>query len=189
MSYLGPPHDVFVSYAHDDNLDGWVTQLALELQAEVRRHLPRDDGGERADVTVWTDDSLIQSGPVDERLQEVLDQSSTVLVVTSPWYLESSWCKKEGLAFFDRGLASRDYRFFIAQKEQTDRGDWPSFLRPGGDASRGTFLSTEFFEAVAPGRFASLPILTAAGYRDPRTSPRVRALGEAIADTLSRLRD
>jgi hypothetical protein len=39
MAYLpGFEHDIFISYVHDNNQDGWVTRLRHDLQKELSEY-------------------------------------------------------------------------------------------------------------------------------------------------------
>lgn len=102
MSYVpGCEHDVFVSYAHLDNepiaagQPGWVDALAERLQIEVSQRL-----GTR-DFRLWIDHRLDGNHPITPEILSAIRQSATLLVVMSPGYLHSEWCRRERTAFLD----------------------------------------------------------------------------------------
>jgi TIR domain len=90
----GFEHDVFVSYAHIDNeRGGWVTKFVKELEVRLAERL-----GGNPRPSVWIDHKL--SG--NETLQQILDaiqKAAALLLVHSPSYLRSKWCRDELLSF------------------------------------------------------------------------------------------
>ena len=86
-------HDVFVSYAHDDNKRptgtvaqyGWVTALAHNLNARAGR-LQKD---------LFIDHQLKPGDPFSEDLRRKVKRSALLLIFLSQNYVESSWCGKE----------------------------------------------------------------------------------------------
>jgi len=95
----GCQHDIFVSYAHLDNQPispgqaGWVDTLAKNLAIEVSQRL-----GTR-DFALWMDHSLDGNRPITPEILGAIQQSATLLVVVSPAYLNSEWCRRERTAF------------------------------------------------------------------------------------------
>jgi nucleotide-binding universal stress UspA family protein len=102
MAYVpGCEHDVFVSYAHLDNEPiatnqaGWVDALAERLQIEVSQRL-----GTR-EFKLWIDRHLDGNHPITPEILTAIRQSATLLVVMSPGYLNSEWCRRERTAFLE----------------------------------------------------------------------------------------
>jgi hypothetical protein len=97
----GCQHDVFVSYAHLDNepissgQTGWVDALAEKLAIEVSQRL-----GTR-DFALWMDHRLDGNHPITPEILGAIQQSATLLVVVSPAYLNSEWCRRERTAFLN----------------------------------------------------------------------------------------
>src|SRR5262249_11033654 len=97
----GFQHDVFVSYAHLDNEPivggraGWVHALAEKLAVEVSQRL-----GSR-EFSLWTERQLDVHHPIPPEILEAIRQSATLLVVMSPGYLNSEWCRRERTAFLN----------------------------------------------------------------------------------------
>jgi serine/threonine protein kinase len=77
-----PLGNLFVSYSHADK----ASMLA------VRKHL---QGILFDRVQVWTDDDIPEGLGWDAFLMKNLDAASSALVLASPDYLVSSWCRKE----------------------------------------------------------------------------------------------
>ena len=122
----GCQHDVFVSYAHLDNepiasgQTGWVDALAEKLAVELSQRL-----GTR-DFALWMDHRLDGNHPITPEILGAIQQSATLLVVVSPAYLNSEWCRRERTAFLnlvqDRVAAGS---VFVVFARDVARGDVP----------------------------------------------------------------
>jgi hypothetical protein len=90
-----PAYDLFVSYAHADNAvpvlaeAGWVSTLVRQLTVSLNLKLLR--GAPR----VWMDESLASNQPLSATLRGHASRSHALLVVLSPGYLRSDWCRRE----------------------------------------------------------------------------------------------
>lgn len=128
LSDLGYEHDVFVSYAHvdDDPLEGaelgWVTTLIDNLEKMLARKL----GRRVADI--WKDYRLAGNEPVTAAILENLSKSATVLVVLSPGFLESEWCRRETNSFlgFVKDKFRESSRLFVVECARLDENDRPT---------------------------------------------------------------
>lgn len=107
MAYVnGFERDVFVSYAHADNLplgdeaDGWITKFHRSLVNAVKR-LIRDEG-----LEVWRDVKLRGNDEFNEVLEDGFRRSALMISVLTPSYAESEWCRKE-LSGFSAAALSR----------------------------------------------------------------------------------
>lgn len=128
----GPKSDVFVSYAHIDNeplIPGdsescWVASLVAQLRAQLSTKL-----GRRAEV--WLDPLLRRHGPFPDEIQPAVAGASALLIVVSPSYLESEWCRRERELFVEAtgGMDSASGRLFVVHKEQVARADMPVEFR------------------------------------------------------------
>jgi len=114
----GYENDVFVSYAHLDNLGepAWVSTLVEKLDTEVRQRLGTKD------FKIWFDADINGNQPLTSQLVEAVRRSATLLVVMSPSYLASQWCARERNAFlgFVRDCVTAG-RIFIVNCRETDR--------------------------------------------------------------------
>ncbi len=85
MPYIpGCSADVFISYAHCDNLDGWVTRLKDKLTEKLNPFLAG-----RAEV--WFDDRLKPGVYFKDEIQQKLKDTQIFLAVISPSYLDSEF--------------------------------------------------------------------------------------------------
>lgn len=94
--------DVFVSYAHIDNLpdlptqQGWVSVFQTALRNRLSRELGRP-------ANVWWDARELDGvRQFDDEIREACDASTVMVVVLSPRYVDSDSCRKE-LDYFTRG--------------------------------------------------------------------------------------
>lgn len=132
MSYLGScgyKNDVFVSYAHADNepvFDSkiqWVSNFIDDLGKFLARKLGKKNGENPA---IWIDHQLALNYPLNESLTNAIAQTATYLIIMSPAYLESEWCKKEREQFFDiLRRKGTNTRVFIIEIDEIDRSRYP----------------------------------------------------------------
>jgi hypothetical protein len=87
--------DVFISYAHVDNealldeQDGWVAILQRVLQTRLTQLLGRV-------AVVWWDKRRIDENHYfDEVIEEACQNSTVMLSIVTPRYLNSDYCRKE----------------------------------------------------------------------------------------------
>lgn len=120
----GCEHDVFVSYAHIDNeplsgaQQGWVTTFVRDVELVVRRKLfdrPKD-------FDLWMDHELVGNRPFSADIQQAVDKTATLLVIMSPPYLASDWCRREREAFRTalRDKARAGTRIFVVETDRID---------------------------------------------------------------------
>jgi TIR domain-containing protein len=94
MSYVpGCNVDVFISYAHNDNKDGWITRLKERLTEKLSPFLA-------GRVEVWFDDRIRPGVYFQEEIQELLKNTPIFLAVISPSYLNSDFCMIQELEWF-----------------------------------------------------------------------------------------
>lgn len=123
-------HQVFVSYAHADDLPidtgmaGWVSQFVDKLG----RGVARQGGG--AAVEFWMDHRLEPQRRVDDELRSCIRDSAVILAFMSPRYLESAWCGQEMATFVaEVGGGQASDRVFLVEVLPTERGAWHVALR------------------------------------------------------------
>ena len=126
MAYVtGYEHDIFISYAQvDDQLlpdmeQGWVTTLAAGLKTLLESKL-------RA-VSVWMDRELALNAPLTPAILDALRQTAVLIVVMSPGYLKSEWCRRERETFLKlvRERVHGDRRIFIVESDRIERDERP----------------------------------------------------------------
>jgi hypothetical protein len=125
----GYDHDIFVSYAHEEQLGQWTERLREELGKALNLILflkPPDPL-----VDVWIDEQLRKNLPLDDELRRRVEKSALLLVVMSPFYMRSEWCGNEVRWFAAAAAQARaaaDGRVFVVQAFPTDRGKWPETI-------------------------------------------------------------
>jgi hypothetical protein len=95
-------HDIFISYAHLDNLAaadrssrGWVDAFIEPLTVQLKKRL-----GSGA-VDIWMDRALAGNRPLTPEILTAIRDSALLLVVMSPAYLQSLWCALERNTFLE----------------------------------------------------------------------------------------
>ena len=101
MGFLpGFKFELFVSYAHLDDQPvfgqklGWVTVLKENLNTAISGKL-----GTKSDF--WMDDRLVSQATFSSPILDGLKGSAALLVIASPAYLKSYWCKRERGGFLE----------------------------------------------------------------------------------------
>ncbi len=94
-------YDLFVSYAHADNDDGWIDTFIKNLSSTYRKLT-----GEPPKVFLDRE-SLITSSVWEAKIKRSLGESNLMLAVLSPAYVRSPWCRKEWELFTLREEAMR----------------------------------------------------------------------------------
>jgi tetratricopeptide (TPR) repeat protein len=94
-------YDFFVSYAREDNRDGWISRFVERLLAEQQRVT---DG--RSPLRSFFDTSDIRG--LDDwrlRIHDSLAQSRLLLAFVSPTYFTRPWCRREWRTWIDHEIA------------------------------------------------------------------------------------
>ena len=92
MPYVpGFTNDIFISFAHVDNLDGWVEAF----QNQLRNRLLQIG----ADVGIWRDSKLRGTDIFSDEIFTQLQQSALLISIVSPSGIKSRWCEDERQAF------------------------------------------------------------------------------------------
>jgi len=127
----GCEHDIFVSYAHVDDLPfpgtekGWVTVLIETIRVLLAQKLGRSDA-----YSLWMDHQLSRHVDLTPEILKHLQGSATVLVVLSPGYLASEWCLREKDSFLaslgDSPMAGS--RIFLIERDKVDYQERPPEL-------------------------------------------------------------
>lgn len=87
------PNQVFISYSSIKDLDGTVTEFHKYLENEIQQNTDPS-------VTVFLDKEEIRTGDRwKASLTAALDQCRVFVILLSPSWLHSEWCKKEYLYF------------------------------------------------------------------------------------------
>jgi hypothetical protein len=183
MSYLEPhfEHDIFVSYsqgdpsgAGDSPLKSWTEALVERLRADIQSVDTEFDC-----LHFWIDAQLDPTAPLTDELRGKVKSSGILLVVMSPRYLMSKWCKDE-LEWFREQVRERSNdqgRVFVIRVLPTKTTDWPDFLRDEGGNSLVGFL---FHDPISKRPY---------GWRDVSDEEYVRQLWTLQTALTKRLRE
>ena len=92
-------YDLFVSYAHSDDRDGWVSALVEGIRQEHAQFTPRP-------LAVFFDRQEIRTmDDWEHRILHGLRSSKAMIAVLSPQYFASAYCRKEWEMFLEHELA------------------------------------------------------------------------------------
>src|SRR6266850_2600295 len=88
--------DIFISYAREDDLDGWVTRFRESLGKKMSGLL-----GRRFDRnhSIFFDIREIKVGQIWEEVSDAARKSAILVPILSPQYSDSTWCLKETQEF------------------------------------------------------------------------------------------
>ncbi len=177
-SFAGPPYDydVFISYSHGDPrgigrtpLATWTHSLIDELKGDIQSTSTEFDH-----LAVWDDREADPTLRLTPMLKENVSSSALLVIVMSPRYLGSTWCKDE-LTWFEQELARRDEEegcTLVVRALPTQEEMWPAPLKD----ERGNSVLGFWFHP-RPTREG----IRAFGWPEPRPSDR------EFFDELSRL--
>src|SRR4051794_4374158 len=92
MAYTrGYDTDVFISYAHEDDSEGWVREFHTRLQNKFRQLVARD----KPQVEIWRDPNLDATSLVDRKISTQLKSAAVLISVVTPNCMGSRWCRDE----------------------------------------------------------------------------------------------
>lgn len=101
-------HDVFISYAHADNVGGRVREFRDDLVRQLTIALG-SRAFHRPKEWVFLDETGLQAGDrVDPRLERAAQRSAVMVALLSPSYLQSPWCISECERHAEAGRLARD---------------------------------------------------------------------------------
>jgi hypothetical protein len=135
MAFLQPhfQYDAFVSYSHgvsgaenDAPLKDWTLELIRRLETDIRAVDTEFD-----DLHIWRDEQIDPTAHLSEELRGKVKSAGILMIVMSPRYLVSTWCRDE-LEWFKQQVEDRardQGRVFVIRALPTDEATWPRFLR------------------------------------------------------------
>ena len=126
-------NDIFVSYAQIDDVPvlsdtGWVSSFVRHIEHRLDQRF-----GRAGICSLWMDRKLLGNEPFSAGIMDAVQNSVILLVVMSPAYLQSEWCRQEANAFL-KSLADKQdelQRVFVVEVLPTERSEWVA-----GDARR-----------------------------------------------------
>ncbi len=124
-------NDIFVSYAHVDNIplpgsqDGWVSTLIDGLRIKLGQKLGRSDL-----FSLWKDDQLSPHKPFTPEIMDALAHSATLLIILSPGYMASPWCQREMQSYWQEidKRNSAHSRIFVVERDKLEFDEKPKVL-------------------------------------------------------------
>lgn len=149
MAYIpGSSHDIFISYASENNQDGWVEQfqslLGIELTALLgRKFVPKE--------SIYLDKTELRIAQnFSDELTAAARESAILLPILSPGYLTSDWCNRERVEFFSELTHGAKPAQCLAPivVRPFNVGDLNSLYR---NAQRLSFLSTDGLSPLTVG--------------------------------------
>jgi hypothetical protein len=143
MAYVGAPfaHDLFVSYSHGSDAQGqgllrpWSVAFARELENELRtdRSL-RNDLRLFMDVKPRPGEGVDPMSGLTQQLEQEIGASALLVVLMSPDYLASDWCRLERETWIRRqeelALPAQG-RVAVVRIWPTQDEPWPTALCDG----------------------------------------------------------
>jgi len=168
MSYVGSPftQDLFVTYSHGTGVDGkahlreWSVAFAKELESELRFERPyRDNLRLFIDNDLRPGQGVDPMAPLTEQLRGQIGDSALLVVLMSPDYIASQWCRQERDWWQQRQTElgiSWDTRIAVVRAMPTN-DPWPDLFKD----SAGQPLVGFLFHSDASGLKRPL------GYTDP----------------------
>jgi hypothetical protein len=119
MAYVpGYAADIFVSYSHSNDRDGWVTELKSKLASGLT------DLSDEVDV--WFDADRLQTGDrFKQEIQDKLSNTRILVAVVSPAYLKSEFCMEEELAWFQDSFGREIIQYLKVPLEEDQTAPLP----------------------------------------------------------------
>ncbi|MDQ1351842.1 MAG: hypothetical protein QG657_2147, partial [Acidobacteriota bacterium] len=109
-------YDVFISYTHLDNKplskdeEGWISRFHYSFDIRLAQLLGREP-------KIWRDNKLQGNDEFSDQIIARLNKTKILLVVISPCYLNSKWCKDE-LNLFLQAAVKSDLGSHIGNKSR-----------------------------------------------------------------------
>jgi hypothetical protein len=127
----GYDHDVFVSYAHVNNLEtrgaqqvlndqpaGWVDILVRDLEHELSQKIGVLKG---LGFEVWFDKEALRGYDIlNDKIAAQIKASALFVAVRSPAYHASVWCRDEARLFAEHFAENLADRIFVVEKDPVE---------------------------------------------------------------------
>lgn len=105
----GYEYDIFISYAHLDNVafpgqaDGWIEQFYKNLNLMLAKRSGRMDV-----VKIWWDNKKLDGSVLfDQSIKEGIKKSAIMICLNSPGYVASDYCKQELDTFYKKAQTEK----------------------------------------------------------------------------------
>ena len=180
----GFQHDVFVSYAcvddipDDEDQPGWVRYLVQRLENRLAQLLGRRDS-----ISIWQDVELAKNVDITAQITDTIQRSAILLVVLSPGYMASDWCRREREWFLKwvHDRLESGSRVFLIERDRVEGSRPEEFGKPHEFQG---LLGHRFWVEVCG---HSRPV--SKDYERERFEETLNDLAHGIAGELKRLRD
>jgi hypothetical protein len=183
MAFLEPhfDNDIFVSYSQGDPsgtgkspLKDWTDTLVKKLIGDIQSIDPAFD-----ELRFWMDAQIDPTAPLTQELRDKVKTSGILMVIMSPRYLKSKWCKDELEWFRDqiRERSNDQGRVFVVRVLPTEKAEWPDFLR---DENGNSLIGFLFYDTTTMMPF---------GWHDVRGEDYVKQLWTLQTALTKRLRE
>jgi hypothetical protein len=104
MPYVpGFTNDIFISFSHADNWDGWVERFQEHLSHRLVQL--------GAHVTIWRDSKLRGTDVFSDEIFTQLQRSALLISIVSPPGIKSRWCEDERQTFEHFAALNGGFRF------------------------------------------------------------------------------
>src|SRR5437763_9215999 len=80
--------DVFISYSHLDNKNGWIDGFHLQLDKWLGQFLAKP-------ATIWRDSRLDSSTGLSNEILDQLRKAAILVPILTPSWAQSKWCLQE----------------------------------------------------------------------------------------------
>lgn len=134
----GYEYDIFISYAHVDNIafpgqkDGWIEQFYKNLNLMLAQRF-----GRLGIARIWWDNKKLDGSVLfDQSIEDGIKKSATMICLYSPGYIASDYCKQELELFYKKaqnekvGLKVADRsRIINVLLNNIPHTQWPKALR------------------------------------------------------------
>jgi MTH538 TIR-like domain (DUF1863) len=140
MAYLSPQykHDLFISYSHGDveqngmsQLAAWSQDFAKTLESELRLDPKFVNAGVFFDASRRPEQGLDRMHPLADAIRQNVKDTGLLLILMSPHYVRSSWCRTERELWSELHGPSGNFwnRTLVARIWPTQDTEWPKELR------------------------------------------------------------
>ena len=188
----GFEHDVFISYAHANNVrltkedGGFVTKLYEDLTLFLTAEL-----GRREYFSIWLDqEELRGNDDFDAKLNESFLDSAVLVCVSSQSYVESAWCRRELVTFSNHRHPRFDLKVGDAGPYRIFRVDFGEVVERHPEVPPFFFermLGHKFYEEIEGGADVPFRRSDPAG-DEQRYWNAVRRLAHDIAELLRQMK-
>ena len=166
----GCDHDLFISYASENDRDGWIRNWMTALKSELLQQLGKDFSERNG---IFLDDTALRVGDnFPERIEVAASRSALHVPILTPGYLKSDWCTRERNAFMRQ----------MSDPAKRSERVLPVLIRPVEANSLGPLRETHQFS------FLSADGITPCAVGSPDWIERIPRFSAHVKERLQRMR-